>query len=186
MALTKYNEKDSNLKKIALSLSLLSSLSYGIGLGNYQVTPEIGASGGKSYWSNKFESNDYNVYGGYARVWLGMSRVVLAPQVKITKMKDGSIFKSSGSVTNNQYGLLLGYEVPILPLTPYVGASYSTFSNSAFLDDAVAFNYGIKIDVPIIPFLTIGIDASYQKPKYKGSDFSEKMHTIQGTIGLAF
>lgn len=163
------------LKKVAMTFMLGASTLFGFGIGNYQITPEFG--GNISYQDT---TNTTFTYGGYARVWLGVSRVVIAPQVKYDVMYQ----KRGGNYDNLQAGGLLGFEVPVLPLTLYVGGSWSTFY-SVNLDDTAAFNYGIKMDVPLIPFLTIGIDGVYQAPKIAGGS-RLTMNRIGLTIGLAF
>ncbi|PAF47490.1 hypothetical protein BKH46_03370 [Helicobacter sp. 12S02634-8] len=167
------------MKKMALAVMMSGASLFGIGLGNYQITPEIGANLSYQNNDNRF------TYGGYARVWLGVSRVVFAPQFKYDVAS--SVGKSDkSSYSNTQWGGLVGFEIPILPLTPYIGASYSHFSNIG-LHDTASFNYGIKIDVPLIPFLTIGIDGTYQKPKIFGSNGARfEFNRIGATIGLAF
>ncbi|PAF47666.1 hypothetical protein BKH41_07185 [Helicobacter sp. 12S02232-10] len=165
------------MKKITLAFLITATSLFGIGLGNYQITPEIGANLSYQNGKNKF------TYGGYARVWMGVSRVVIAPQFKYDVIAKSSK-NANDSYKNMQIGGLIGFEIPILPLTPYIGVSYSTFENVAFRDTA-SFNYGIKIDVPLIPFLTIGLDGTYQKPKIFGGGRYE-MNRIGATIGLAF
>ncbi|MCE3036575.1 hypothetical protein LW135_01835 [Helicobacter sp. faydin-H20] len=161
------------MKKIILGFTLFASSVFGVHLGNFQITPEIGGNIGYEDTSHtKF------TYGGYARIWLGVSRFVIAPQAKYDVM-----YQTKGSFKNLQVGGVLGFEVPVIPITPYVGASWSTFYNIG-LGDTVALNYGIKLDVPLIPFLTIGIDGVYQAPKVGGSRFG--MNRIGVTLGLAF
>ncbi|PAF41746.1 hypothetical protein [Helicobacter sp. 11S02596-1] len=165
------------MKKLTLVLLMGASSLFGIGIGNYQITPEIGANLSYQNDGNRF------TYGGYGRIWLGVSRVVFAPQFKYDVIAKSSK-DANDSYKNMQIGGLVGFEIPILPLTPYIGASYSTFENIG-LKDTVSFNYGIKIDVPLIPFLTIGLDGTYQKPKIVGGNRYE-INRIGATIGLAF
>ncbi|PAF43910.1 hypothetical protein [Helicobacter sp. 11S03491-1] len=164
------------MKKVTLALLITATSLFGIGIGNYQISPEIGAN--LSY--QKSDKNDFT-YGGYARVWLGVSRIVLAPQFKydvITKSNH-----MSTAYKNMQIGALVGFEVPILPLTPYIGASYSTFWGVG-LKDTVSFNYGIKVKIPLIP-LTVGLDGSYQKPKTTALG-RINMNRFGVTIGVSF
>ncbi|WP_104697283.1 MULTISPECIES: hypothetical protein [unclassified Helicobacter] len=162
-------------KKLVLALMIGASGLFGFSIGSFQISPEVG--GNISYQDTK---NTTFTYGGYGRLWLGFSRVVIAPQVKYDVMYQ----KNSGDYKNLQAGGLLGFEVPVLPLTIYIGGSWSTFYNIN-LDDTVALNYGIKIDVPLIPFLTIGLDGVYQAPKIAGGS-RYTMNRIGVTIGLAF
>ncbi|PAF51008.1 hypothetical protein [Helicobacter sp. 13S00477-4] len=162
------------MKKIGLALLIATTSLFGIGIGNYQVSPEIGAN--LSYQNGK---NNFT-YGGYARIWLGVSRIVFAPQFKydvIAKHNNDYSYK------NIQAGGLIGFDIPILPITPYIGASYSTFDGVG-LSDTAAFNYGIKIQIPLI-HITVGLDGSYQKPKIIGGGRYE-MNRIGATIGLIF
>lgn len=166
------------MKKLLLTSVLALSSTFGIGIGNYQITPEIGVN--LSYQ----DTGDYNfTYGGYGRVWLGVSRIVIAPQVKYDVINNFKDLKHS--YKNLQAGALLGFEVPILPLTPYIGMSYYNFEDIGY-NDTLSLNYGIKIDIPLIPFLTIGLDGTFQMPKITGTDSRQKFNRIGATIGLAF
>ena len=161
------------MKKILLSLVLLFSSASAIELGSFTLSPEIAANLG--YAPNN--DNDFT-YGGLGRVWLGTSHILLAPQVKydVTGIKK--------SFENLQVGGLLGIQIPVIDLIIYGGASWSHFYNVG-LDDTWAINYGFTIGVPFIPFLTIGIDASYQEPKFPIGGKST-MNRVGVTIGLAF
>ncbi len=164
------------MKKIVLALMLFSSSVFGFGVGSFQISPEVG---GNISWQDT--SNTTFTYGGYARVWFGVSRILIAPQFKYDVM-----YQSKGSNYDNlQAGGLLGFDVPVLPLVLYVGASYSKFY-SIGLEDTAAFNYGIKMDIPLIPFLTIGLDGVYQAPKIAGSGSRYGINRIGLTLGLAF
>lgn len=164
------------VKKLTLASALFASSVFGVGLGNFQITPEFG---GNISWQDTKTTNF--TYGGYTRLWLGVSRVVFAPQVKYDVMKQKSGYND---YANLQVGGLLGFEVPVLPLTIYAGGSWSRFF-SIGLEDTAAVNYGIKMDVPFIPFLTIGIDGVWQAPKMAdGNRYS--MSRIGMTLGLAF
>lgn len=163
------------MKKIILASLLGATSLFGIGIGNYQISPEIGVNlaledSGKGTFA----------YGGYGRVWLGVSRVVIAPAFKydvITK-KDSL----STAYKNMQIGGLIGFELPIVSLTPYVGASYSDFFGA--YDSTASFNYGIKLKIPIV-HITLGIDGTYQRPKaYNG--IRVDMNRIGATIGFQF
>lgn len=143
---------------------------------------------------NENISNTKLAYGGYARVWLG-PMIKIAPFVKyegavgigsaqLSLNKDVST--SFVSYQNMQYGGLLGIRIPVIGLVPYAGASYSQFMNSPDLENTVAFNYGIKWEIPLIPALTIGLDGSYQKPKVLKTDARANINRLQFTIGLEF
>ena len=163
------------VKKLTLASALFASSVFGVGLGNFQITPEFG---GNISWQDTTDTTF--TYGGYTRLWLGVSRVVIAPQVKYDVMKQ----KNSGNYANLQVGGLLGFEVPVLPLTIYAGGSWSRFFSVA-LEDTAAVNYGIKMDVPFIPFLTIGVDGVWQAPKMAdGKRYN--MNRVGLTLGLAF
>ncbi|PAF53930.1 hypothetical protein BKH42_02880 [Helicobacter sp. 13S00482-2] len=163
------------MKKIIL-ISLFSFTSlFGFGIGNYQISPEFGANlafqdSGKGTFS----------YGGYARVWLGVSRIVIAPAFKYDVItKENNL---STAYKNMQIGGLIGFEIPIIPLTPYIGGSYSTFSGG--YEDTASFNYGVKFKIPIIR-VTIGLDGTYQKPKNIYGNRAN-MNRIGATIGFQF
>ncbi|MDO7253375.1 hypothetical protein [Helicobacter cappadocius] len=163
------------MKKIILASFFGFTSLFGIGIGNYQISPEFGANlalqdSGKGTFS----------YGGYARVWLGVSRIVIAPAFKYDVItKENNL---STAYKNMQIGGLVGFEIPIIPLTPYVGASYSTFFGA--YDDTASFNYGIKFKIPIIR-VTLGIDGTYQRPKNINGD-RVNMNRIGASIGFQF
>lgn len=163
------------MKKIILASLLGATSLFGIGFGNYQISPEIGVN-----LALENSGNGTFTYGGYGRVWLGVSRVVIAPAFKydvITK-KDSL----STAYKNMQIGGLVGFEIPIIPLTPYIGASYSDFFGA--YHSTASFNYGVKFKIPIVP-LTLGIDGTFQRPKaFDG--IRVNMNRIGVTIGLQF
>lgn len=143
---------------------------------------------------NESITNTKLAYGAYARVWVG-PMIKFAPFVKwesaiglgsaqLSFNKD--VNTSFVSYQNLQYGGLVGLRVPIIGLVPYAGASYSQFMNSPDLENTYAFNYGIKWEVPLIPALTLGLDASYQKPKVLKTDKRANINRLQFTIGLEF
>ncbi|MDU7692709.1 MAG: hypothetical protein E7K04_00435 [Helicobacter sp.] len=165
------------MKRLLLTSLFLGSSAFAIGIGNYQITPEIGASfGTQNTNETKF------TYGGYARVWAGISRIVFAPSIKYDVMA----VKNATNYNNTQLGGLVGFEVPILPLTPYVGVHYSKFSG-VNLNNTFAINYGVKVDVPILPFVTVGLEGTWQKPR-DSKDPKHELPINRGTftIGLAF
>lgn len=165
------------MKKLALVLLLCSSSLFAIGLGNYRVSPEFGVN-----LSYQKETRNAFTYGGYARIWLGVSRIVIAPQFKydvITKSNNVST-----AYKNMQIGGLLGFDVPVLPLLPYIGISYSNF-RGINLDDTYAINYGVRIGVPLVPLLFVGIDGSWQNPKIIGGG-SYNINRIGAIIGIEF
>ncbi|WP_271020799.1 hypothetical protein [Helicobacter ibis] len=55
-------------------------------------------------------------------------------------------------------------------------------------DNTYALNVGAKFDMPMIPFMTIGIDAGYTKPKTTilGAETSMKMMSVVATISVIF
>lgn len=165
------------MKKLALALLLCTSSLFGIGLGSYRISPEFGIN-----LSYQKEIKNSFTYGGYARLWLGFSRIVIAPQFKYDVITQSN--NISAAYKNMQIGGLLGFDVPILPLLPYIGASYSSFQGIN-LESTYSFNYGVRIGIPLVPLLFVGIDGSWQKPKVVGGT-SYNMNRIGATIGIEF
>lgn len=158
------------MKKILLSMLLAFSSASAVELAGFTLSPEIGANVGYQ------DTNSNFTYGGYARVWMGGTHLLVAPQVKY------DVIGLSNSYKNLQAGGVLG--VQFVGITVYAGASWSTFYTLA-AKDTYAINYGIKIDVPFIPFLTVGVDASWQKPDLTTGG-SVSMNRVGVTVGLAF
>lgn len=160
------------LVAVALLCGLVSS-SFAIGIGEFKINPEAGISYGVATPSNT------SALGGYARVWLFGDGLTIAPNVKYNYMFGKGDNKGWSNV---QAGGLIGYR--IFRFTPYVGASYSGFSNAGYAD-TTALNYGIYFDIPILPF-SVGLDASWQQPKVLGTDVRQSQHQIALTLGLIF
>lgn len=158
------------MKKILLSMLLVFSSASAIELAGITVSPEIGANLGYQ------DTNDSYTYGGYGRVWLGGTHLLIAPQVKY------DVIGLKNSYENLQVGGVLG--IQFIGITIYGGASWSTFYSVNAMD-TYAINYGVKFDIPLIPFLTIGLDASWQRPTLTTGD-STTMNRVGATIGLAF
>lgn len=159
------------LAAFALLCSMISS-SFAIGIGNFKINPEAGASFG-------LEARKQALVGGYARIWLFGDGLTIAPMVKYNYMFGEGDNKGWSNV---QAGGLVGYR--IFRFTPYIGASYSGFSNAGYAD-TTALNYGIYFDIPIVP-ISVGIDASWQNPKIIGIDSRSSQHQVALTLGLIF
>lgn len=184
------------MKKTILTLGLATSSAFAINLGIVSISPEAGGTISyakigltpsyeeiKSAMNLSVDSSHLN-FGGYARIWVEALGISFAPQVKYDRLP--SFEKSKKKVNNIQYGGLLGYRIPIVGLTPFVGASYSTFSGSETkLKNTYALNFGVRWEVPFIPLLTLGFEGSWQKPNTdKGSKI--EMLNVGGAIGLSF
>lgn len=184
------------MKKTILTLGLATSSVFAINLGIVSISPEVGATMSyakvgvtpsyeevKSAMNLSVDSSRFSL-GGYGRVWIEALGITLAPQVKYDQLP--SLEKSKKKVNNIQYGGLLGYRIPIIGLTPFVGASYSTFSGGeAKLQNTYALNFGVRWEVPFIPLLTLGLEGSWQKPT---TDKQSKVEVLNvgGAIGLSF
>lgn len=160
------------LVALALLCGLVSS-SFAIGIGKFKINPEAGVSYGMATPSKTSD------LGGYARIWLGGNGFIVAPMVKYNYIF--GVDEQKG-FANIQAGGLMGYR--IFRFTPYIGASYSGFKDAGYAD-TTALNYGIYFDIPILP-LSIGIDASWQKPKILGTDIRQSQHQVALTLGLIF
>lgn len=158
---------------ILFTCGLLTSAS-AIGIGNFKINPEIGASFGTS------TGKDNYTLGGYARVWLFGSGFTIAPFYKYNYVFNSNEFTKGYS--NQQAGGLIGYK--FLGILPYIGGSYSAFSTSAY-ENTGALNYGILWDLPIVP-ISIGIDASWQQPKITGTGSRHSQNQVAITLGLIF
>ncbi|CBG39613.1 hypothetical protein [Helicobacter mustelae] len=162
------------MKKIILGLVLFTSSVFAFSIGSLQVSPEIG--GNISYQNTK---GTKFTFGGYSRIWFGISRIVIAPQVKYDV-----IYQGKANYYNLQAGGLIGFEMPVVPITPYIGVSWSKFYNIG-LQNAAAFNYGVKFNIPSVRFLTFGVDGVYQAPKIIGGG-RLGMNRIGVTLGVEF
>lgn len=184
------------MKKTILALGLTTSSIFAINLGVVSISPEAGgtisyAKIGLTPSSEEIKNamnlsidNSHLNFGGYARIWIEALGLSLAPQVKYDRLP--SLDKSKKKVNNIQYGGLLGYRIPIVGLTPFVGASYSTFSGAeAKLKNTYAINFGVRWEVPLIPLLTLGFEGSWQKPDTNNQSKIEMLN-LGGAIGLSF
>lgn len=182
------------MKKTILALSLATSSAFAINLGVVGLFPEVGAtisyakigltpSAQELKSGLKADGSQLN-FGGYGRLWLEVLGIMITPQVKYDRLP--SIEKSNKKINNIQYGGLLGYRIPIIGLTPFVGANYSTFSGGeAKLKNTYALNAGLRWEVPFIPLLTLGVEGNWQKPS-TAKDSKIDIVNISGTIGLSF
>lgn len=189
------------MKKKILALLLACSSVFAFDLGIFTIDTEIGGNINYSQFKLKvdndgtYKNKEKLTYGAYGRVWLGALGILVAPQVKWDYLKsdidvDGRTrdFK----LQNLQYGGVLGYRIPFINLTPYVGVSYSQFIKGDIggmkLEDTYAINFGAMWKIPFVP-LSIGFDGSYQKPKFKSNQWNAKeieMLNLGATIGLIF
>lgn len=163
------------MKKLFLLTAMFCSLSFGIRLGGFELTPELGA-GVQKVNVNGESHYDWSAYG---RVWVGVSNFVIAPQFKYTSMDD-----STQKIKNTQIGLSAGYtlDLALLYATPYIGASYSNFNK--YYDDTFAYNAGLRVKPAILPF-SVGVEYEYQKPNgYFGE--ATKMQAVRFNVGLSF
>lgn len=135
-------------------------------------------------------------YGAYGRLWLGVAGFMIAPQVKWDYLKSdlevGAGKTADFKLQNMQYGGVIGYRIPFINLTPYVGLSYSQFIKGDIAGiepkDTYAVNFGAMWKIPFVP-LSIGFDGSYQKPKMKDNKANAKeleILNLGATIGLIF
>lgn len=164
----------------------------------------------KSNFTNKNINNIRLAYGAYARAWLG-GLIKFGPVIKFEQNTGlGSVKKedvvknllsdsdaisnksttpskigiSYNTYTNLQYGALIGFDIPLIGLLPYAGASFSQFTSNSAFEHTFAVNYGIKFGIPFIPLLTLGIDGSFQNPKIKNTDSRLIINRIAMTIGI--
>lgn len=159
--------------------------------GNFNYTQMKLSGGGES-----FKNKEKLTYGAYGRVWLGAAGFMIAPQVKWDYLKSdlevSKDYTPSFKLQNLQYGGVIGYRIPFINLTPYVGLSYSQFIKGDIVGfepkDTYAINFGAMWKIPFVP-LSIGFDGSYQKPKIKDNKVGAKdieILTLGATIGLIF
>ncbi|WP_027327031.1 hypothetical protein [Helicobacter pametensis] len=188
------------MKKIILALGLSLSSIFAIDLGILTISPEVGATLSYSKVKGEIEDkstsfNNDNTFspGAYARLWLGVAGFMIAPHVKYDYLRS-SFVNSKESIHNIQYGGVLGYRIPFIKLTPFVGASYSTFKggfiSGSSIKETYAINFGVRWEVPLFSLLVIGFEGSWQKPDLKIPASSGKHHAemlnLGGTIGFAF
>ncbi|GAA7257503.1 hypothetical protein HpCK38_15120 [Helicobacter pylori] len=147
------------MKKILAILVLCSSL-----FGELQITPEFGGNIGVN-------NNQNLTYGAYTRVWFGIDKFVFAPQVRAEFTQD---------YTNIKGGFILGGEATDF-LTPYIGASYSYFSqkykNSFDIEAGLMF---------FLPFFSIGIYGDWGMSKLKIINKTEHIFGGGLSIGIPF
>ena len=163
------------MKKVILSAFAFCSLSWGITLGGFELSPEVGA-GVQRVTTNGESRYDWSAYG---RLWVGVSNFVVAPQFKYTSFDDGY-----QSVKNTQVGVSVGYrfDLVVLSATPYAGANYSNFNK--YYDDTLAYNVGLRVNPAILPF-SVGVEYEFQNP----NDFygkRQKMEAVRLSVGLSF
>lgn len=184
------------MKKTLLTLGLATSSVFAINLGVVSISPEAAATISyakigltpsvdeiKNAANLKLDKTRLN-FGGYARVWIEALGITFAPQVKYDRLP--SIESSDKKINNLQYGGVLGYRIPVVALTPFVGASYSTFSGSEVkLKSTYALNFGIRWEVPFIPLLTIGFEGSWQKPLTEKQSKVEMLN-LGAALGISF
>ena len=144
------------MKKKILILAILSSCLFA----EFQITPEFGGNIGV-YNSQSL------TYGAYTRIWFGVDKFVFAPQVRAEFTQD---------YTNIKGGLILGGEATDF-LTPYIGASYSYFSqkykNSFDLEAGLMF---------FLPFFSIGIYGNWGMTER--TDNNSTKHIFGGGVSL--
>ncbi len=163
------------MKKAILSLLAACSLSWGITLGGFELSPEIGG-GVQRVSTNGGSRYDWALF---ARVWVGVSNFVVAPQVKYISLDDGY-----QGVKNTQVGVSAGYrlDLVVLSATPYVGAGYSHFDK--YYDSTIAYNAGVRVSPAILP-ISVGVEYEVQKP----NDFfgrRQKMESVRFSLGVSF
>ena len=162
-----------------LKLGILASV---LGFTSVSYAAVIGGEIGGVFGANfndarsSFDADTEFSAGLYGRLWIKPSILRIAPFVKWESI--GSL-ESNHRYNNFQYGGLLGVNFSIV--TPYIGMAYSHFTNSA-LEPTWAVNYGIQIALPA--HITLGIDGSYQHPKFLG--MKVEMHKIGATLGIQF
>lgn len=185
-----------------MAMLMACSSVFAFDLGIFTIDTELG--GNFNYTQMKlsvdqkgtFKNKEKLTYGAYGRVWLGAAGFMIAPQVKWdylkTNLESGNETSPKFTLQNLQYGGLIGYRIPFINLTPYIGLSYSQFIKGDVLGlepkDTYAINFGAMWKIPFVP-LSIGFDGSYQKPKIKDNKVGAKdieILTLGATIGLIF
>ncbi len=163
------------MKKLVVSVFAFCSLSFGISVGGFELSPEVGA-GVQKVSTNGSSRYDWSAH---ARLWVGVSNFIVAPQFKYTSINDGL-----QSLKNTQVGVSAGYKLDLVVLsaTPYVGLNYSNFDK--YYDDTLAFNAGVRVNPAILPF-SLGVEYEFQNP----NDFygrRQKMESVRFSVGLSF
>lgn len=190
------------MKKKILAMLLACSSVFAFDIGVFTIDTEIGGNVNYSQFKlnvdgeGDFKNDKKLTYGAYGRVWLGAMGILVAPQVKWEYLK--SDLKVDGDKTldftlqNMQYGGVLGYRIPLINLTPYVGVSYSQFIGGDIVGikpkDTYAINFGAMWKIPFVP-ISLGFDGSYQKPKMKANDRGVKdleILNLGATVGIIF
>lgn len=172
------------MKKLVLAGTLFAS-AFALELGGLEVSPEIGAIMGRLNGGVQ----DYGA-GGYARVWLGVGGILIAPQVRYgVWFNRNDTYEQRVSdvkhLKNLQYGAALGtnLDVGVLRITPYIGANYSQFDK--LYKDAFSYSVGFKVKPTAIP-LSVGVQYEQQKPEIKNTTTKQKINSAQIFIGLHF
>lgn len=185
-----------------MAMLMACSSVFAFDLGIFTIDTELG--GNFNYTQMKlsvdqegtFKNKEKLTYGAYGRVWLGAAGFMIAPQVKWDYLKSNLEVEAGKTLDfklqNLQYGGVIGYRIPFINLTPYVGLSYSQFIKGDIIGfepkDTYAINFGAMWKIPFVP-LSIGFDGSYQKPKMKDNIKGVKeleILTLGATIGLIF
>lgn len=165
--------KKSMTKKYA-SKVLAGALGLGLLCSSAHALPFIGIEGGGIVSTELKSGQDMKFsYGAYGRLWIKLP-IRLAPFVKWEVIGDKFLY-------NLQYGGVVGYALFGM-LTPYVGASYSTFNRD--FQNTWAINYGLHFTIPLVP-LAVSFDGSWQELKpFTGGKIST--NRIGVLIGLQF
>lgn len=90
------------MKKLVVSVFAFCSLSFGISVGGFELSPEVGA-GVQKVSTNGSSRYDWSAH---ARLWVGVSNFIVAPQFKYTSINDGL-----QSLKNTQAGVSAGYKL---------------------------------------------------------------------------
>lgn len=172
------------MKKMVLVGALFAS-SFALEFGGLEVSPEIGAIMGRLNGGVQ----DYSA-GGYARVWVGIEKVVIAPQVRYGVLFNRNDTYEHGlsefkRLKNIQYGAALGtnLELGLMRITPYIAANFSQFDKA--YKDTFSYSGGFKVVPKVLP-MSIGVQYEQQKPEVKGTGVKQKINSAQLFIGLHF
>lgn len=165
------------MKKLIVSVFAFCSLSFGISVGGFELSPEVGAG------LQKFSMNGGSQYNwtAHARLWVGVSNFIVAPQFKYTSIDD-----NEQTIKNSQFGASFGYtfDLAVLYATPYIGFNYSTFSE--YYDSTLAGNIGLRVNPAILPF-SVSLEYEYQNPNLiNESGKRVKMESMRLSVGLSF
>lgn len=151
-----------------LAYFLFAPKAEAIKLGNdWELTPAVALI----LAGDLLDSSSSFATGGSVRLWFGR-HFLISPNFSW-------VYNVSSHELNSQYGGLIGWAFKSMPSVLYFGASYSTYDKH--LSDRYAINYGLRMDVPAVPLLTIGFDGSYQP--YSGSKHG--YNRLAFTLGLA-